>query len=823
MFVSVSFLNDVFEFDLARMEWTELTGQIEGIPPVPRYDHGLTIANGVLYIFGGLDESGEILGDSATFVKGLLGDNLHDWVILFVCTDTLLNDLKAVAAPRDILWSNNAGMDIFIETYDWDLLVFHPTSTITLSSPLDLCTGILPCSLSINGIAGGTIFFTKDTYIACDLSIGCAALALNSVQVLCDLSKSSSSPLQISSTVLDISNSSFNGCSSLNYGGVIESYGDSTITINSSVFMNVSSDSFGGAISVFGGKVKIFNSQFYNCSSKQGGGAISAASFSCTGAKNYVNTDFYLSHSSFERCFSEENGGGILMSGQSVTANIYAASFSFCGSNSLGGAISLNYGASLVLTSTLLLNNYVDGLGGGALHASDSNLFLQGLDCKGNTAMAGGGGLLYWSGDLEPEIRLWCRAGSMAKDADEPISSPPECIACPPGTFQTSDGTTFCTSCKAGTYLTQYGASSLDSCISCVAGTYSTLKMSSSSSSCLACERGKFSNNGSDSCQPCHAGSYSSVLAASSSNVCTKCDFGTYSTVVAASESASCLVCKAGTFSLSGADTCSVCRAGTYSSMVRATSPIQCIDCDVGKFSNQQGAVSSASCEICPKGTYAVNKYFTYTMEALPWIEAEKACAASGGHLASIESEKENIDVLNLVPIFHDYWIGYHYNKTFGIWEWTDGSNASYSNWAVTNPKSGSDLYSCVDFPSYSSTTVNSSGLLAFWPYFSENYGVYPNAGPYSAPTAAWYTYDCGNAFAWVVGYVCSFSGSTTCAECDAGSYSTALGASSLSSCVSCPAGTNSSHNGATSCSNISNFLSHKQETQSREHTPRGR
>ncbi len=58
--VSVSFLNDLFEFDLATGQWADITSHIQGMPPSPRYDHTFASALGNLYLFGGLNEQGLI-------------------------------------------------------------------------------------------------------------------------------------------------------------------------------------------------------------------------------------------------------------------------------------------------------------------------------------------------------------------------------------------------------------------------------------------------------------------------------------------------------------------------------------------------------------------------------------------------------------------------------------------------------------------------------------------------------------------------------------------------------------------------------------------
>jgi hypothetical protein len=172
-------------------------------------------------------------------------------------------------------------------------------------------------------------------------------------------------------------------------------------------------------------------------------------------------------------------------------------------------------------------------------------------------------------------------------------------------------------------------------------------------------------------------------------------------------------------------------------------------------------------------------------MVALTWAEAEASCAQSGGHLASIESDEENRQVLELVTAFHDYWIGYHFSSAAGAWAWTDGSAPGYTRWGEANPKAGPALFDCADFPSYGYTSANTSGLLAFWPYFREQFGIFPDAGPYQAAAGDWYNYDCSNGMGWVVGYVCSYAGSSACLDCEAGAYAE-LSATAASDCVAC-------------------------------------
>ena len=57
---AVLFLNDLFEFDISTLDWRDITENVQGKPPEPRFYHRLGSANGVLYIFGGLNVAGAI-------------------------------------------------------------------------------------------------------------------------------------------------------------------------------------------------------------------------------------------------------------------------------------------------------------------------------------------------------------------------------------------------------------------------------------------------------------------------------------------------------------------------------------------------------------------------------------------------------------------------------------------------------------------------------------------------------------------------------------------------------------------------------------------
>ena len=720
-----------------------------------------------------------------------------------------------VVAPNDISWSSSSGIDLFIEVYDWDRLVLNGTGQVELSWQINLCTGIYPCSLSIFGSGGSWVTLTEAGSISCLASAGCTGLALSSVRFSCDQKRFPQSVLQVDSTKLVIYNTTFRECTSLSDGAIVQSFGNSSVSIASSEFRDVQSYGSGGAVSAYGGVVQISRSLFVNSSSGRSGGAISASAYSCVGSRRIVDTVFYVDGCEFDGCVSGGQGGAVSISGLSVRGFVNASAFHSCESATTGGALSASDGANLTVTDTILVNNSAGGLGGGALHSSDAELLVQGIGGEGNRALSGGGGVLYWSGSFEPTIVLWCSEGWIANFT---LQSGPKCTECRAGSYQTGRGMTQCTSCAAGAYSSVTGATSAEACLPCKAGKYSTALMSTSSLPCFSCAPGSYSGAGSSTCALCAVGSYSSADGATDVSACMNCNAGSYSSSSGVSTGSACVLCDAGQFSASGAGNCTECRAGTYSTAIGAVSPQACLQCAQGKYSSASGASSSTLCASCPANTYSTRKYFTFELEVKSWLDAEASCAALGGHLASIESEEENTEVMNLVKYYHDYWIGYFFNATAGAWQWADGSTANFTFWAEANPKIGSDVFGCADLPAYPYTTENTSGLLAFWPYFSENYAIYPDAGPYSAPAAAWYNYDCGNGFDWVVGYVCSFAGSTACRECDAGKYSTAIGASSPDTCIPCPAHKTLDSSQDSACSNytVSNIFPKNSNTRRR-------
>ena len=143
---------------------------------------------------------------------------------------------------------------------------------------------------------------------------------------------------------------------------------------------------------------------------------------------------------------------------------------------------------------------------------------------------------------------------------------------------------TACSSCTAGTYSSDVGASSIATCLNCSAGSYAK---SENSSTCTACTPGKVSTgtglNSSESCINCAGGTYSETFG---STLCTVCLAGKYSTAVGSS-SVLCPVCGLGSTSADGATACRRC-----------TSEDSCYawQCPSGQFRAGENCSNCSSC-----------------------------------------------------------------------------------------------------------------------------------------------------------------------------------------------------------------------------------
>ena len=455
-------------------------------------------------------------------------------------------DLHSVSLPSITGWpANQAG---FLDLYDWDSVILSRPAV--LSHPLDLCTGILPCALSVrgDGSAGATLLRTAGGAIRCLASAGCWRVGLESLAIACGPDDAEGPILRLDGSTLALHNVSATGCASLADGALLSSSGPADVRIVACAFRDLRSGGRGGALKASGGRVAISNTTFDDCSSATGGGAIWATAYFCTRSDEPVPTSITVSSSRFENASSAGGGGAVLVTadvlgGGGVTMEILSSSFEGCSveldggavhvsgaaahvrvvdsefvscrAGASGGAISVQNRAQGTFLACRLFENRALGLGGGAFHASDAALVLVGLRSEGNSAVSGGGGVVYWEGGKPPTMAPLCPEGawtSATTAAPSSISPGGSCSQCAAGTYQTGVGVLDVESCKPCPVGHFSGHSGAALCAECPPGTFSGAEGATSPDACLPCGEGTFSEaSGATQCRSCPHGTYTNT------------------------------------------------------------------------------------------------------------------------------------------------------------------------------------------------------------------------------------------------------------------------------------------------------------------------
>ena len=145
------------------------------------------------------------------------------------------NDLFSLEAPKDVLWPENDTLGYFVNVYDWDRLILNADADNTLLVRLVLCTGPLPCKVSLLGGEGASLQRVGNGSFACLGSVGCLALKISKLRLLCagnnETQSSSSAPFEVEGAVLNLENSSLLGCFSQADGGSVRAYGGATVQV----------------------------------------------------------------------------------------------------------------------------------------------------------------------------------------------------------------------------------------------------------------------------------------------------------------------------------------------------------------------------------------------------------------------------------------------------------------------------------------------------------------------------------------------------------------------------------------------------------------
>ncbi len=403
-------------------------------------------------------------------------------------------------APKVLPWPTQSNAHDFIHVYDWDQFELDESSYHRISTNLDLCTALFPCSISISGRGGGGTMHVESGSISCLANNGCKSVSLNSLNFECN-SRTTNSLITIQRSTLTVFNSTFSHCSSSTDGGVVRSFNKAVVSISQSSFRNTTSGGYGGAISAVGSDLFISLSQFLNCTSARGGGAVWATLY-VVYSQDTIGSNLKIDSSAFEGCKSQGNGGGLAISGYSVGATLFNSSLGWCETSLSGGAISVEQNAQITIQRASFFNNIAFGTGGGALAAQNASMTLIDVTCRYNLAAFGGGGALFWSGITQPRISLWCQIGHYSFPAPDvvPLNNSQECRSCSAGSFQSAEGTSSCIACGSGRFSSSRGYSS---CLLCSPGTFYA-DSQVGATACNPCPVGTFSNeSGSTYCMNC--------------------------------------------------------------------------------------------------------------------------------------------------------------------------------------------------------------------------------------------------------------------------------------------------------------------------------
>lgn len=110
--------------------------------------------------------------------------------------------------------------------------------------------------------------------------------------------------------------------------------------------------------------------------------------------------------------------------------------------------------------------------------------------------------------------------------------------------------------------------------------------------------------------------------------------------------------------------------------------------------------------ELSPVGKAGENCLF-YSSEPSTWWSAEEACAAKGGHLASIPDDAANSILVKNSSLKGLHWIGSSFEDSH--WKWSDGGQIGFSKWKEegTSQEHGGSVH-------------QGHGLTGIWPVWSK-------------------------------------------------------------------------------------------------------
>lgn len=107
----------------------------------------------------------------------------------------------------------------------------------------------------------------------------------------------------------------------------------------------------------------------------------------------------------------------------------------------------------------------------------------------------------------------------------------------------------------------------------------------------------------------------------------------------------------------------------------------------------------------------------------LSWRDAQRACEAIGGHLATVTSEEENQFVFSNFGNDHVCWLGATDEAEQGKWRWVTDEPFEYRNWAPNEPsnKGGIEHYALTGIAQVASIQGSSFSHYGFGPQWNDH------------------------------------------------------------------------------------------------------
>jgi hypothetical protein len=134
-----------------------------------------------------------------------------------------------------VIWPENDTLSHFVNLYDWDRLILNARAENMLYARLVLCTGPLPCKVSLLGTEGASLQRVGNGSFACLGSVGCSGLNISKVRLHCagnsEEYPSLSAPFEVEGAILRVDNSFLLSCSSQADGGSVKAYGGASVLV----------------------------------------------------------------------------------------------------------------------------------------------------------------------------------------------------------------------------------------------------------------------------------------------------------------------------------------------------------------------------------------------------------------------------------------------------------------------------------------------------------------------------------------------------------------------------------------------------------------